>query len=151
MRNTYIITLLLPFLLTATGYSQNIPNGYYNRIEGRGKMYIYVHNDTIILPYTSGMMYISISKGVIDKKRKWINFIPIPVQDRHPAAVYSNKKQKKMKFRYFEEDQRIEILFNLPFNNYWNKYEKTEEPQYTGRSQPAIEKHINDLIHPGSP
>jgi hypothetical protein len=51
-----------------------------------------------------------------------------------------------MKFKYFEEGQRIEILFNLPFNNYWNKYEKTEEPQYKGRSQPAIEKHINDML-----
>jgi hypothetical protein len=145
MRKSYIITLSLFFLLTAKGYSQNIPNGYYNRIDSKSRIFMYVHNDTIILPYASGMMYESIRKGVIDKKRKWLNFIPIPEQDRLPNAFYSNKKQKKMKFRYFEEDQRIEILFNLPFNNYWNKYIKTEEPQYSGRSQSAIEKHINDL------
>ncbi len=145
MYKANIITLMLLFLLRATGYTQNIPNGYYNSTDGRNRIFIYVHNDTIILPYASGMMYASIDKGVIDKKRKWINFIPIPIQERLPYAIYSNKKQKRMKFKYFEEDQRIEILFNLPFNNYWNKYIKTEEPYNMGRSQPAIEKHINDL------
>jgi hypothetical protein len=145
MSKINIIALLLFFLFSTRGYSPNIPNGYYNCIDRNG-MYIYVHNDTIILPFANGMMYVAIRKGVIDKKRKWINFIPILIQERSPYAVYDNKKQKRMKFKYFEEGQRIEILFNLPFNNYWNKYEKTEEPQYKGRSQPAIEKHINDML-----
>jgi hypothetical protein len=145
MTKAHIITLLFLFLLKIKGYSQDIPNGYYNLIDDRSGMYMYVHNDTIILPHSCGMMYVCIDKGVIDKKRKWINFIFIPEQERLPNAVYSNKKQKKMEFRYFEEYQRIEILFNLPYNNYWNKYEKTEKTQYTGRSHSAIEKHIKDL------
>ena len=138
-----MIALLFLFLFS-TGYSQNIPNGYYNRIDS--KIFLYVHNDTIILPSASGMMYACIDKGVIDKKRKWINFIPIPIQERSLYAVYNNKKQKRMKFRYFEEDQRIEILFNLPYNNYWNKYRKTELPYDMGRSQQAIDKHINEMM-----
>ena len=145
-----IIAFLLLFLFSTWGHSQNIPNGYYSRVDDRSGMYMYVNNDTIILPYACGMMFVCIEKGVIDKKRKWINFIPIPQQDRLPNAVYSNEKQKKMKFRYFEKYQRIEILFNLPFNNYWNKYIKTEGPQYNGRSQSAIEKHINDMLSPMS-
>jgi hypothetical protein len=145
MKKAYLNTLLLLFLLTATGYSQNIPNGYYNLIDDESGLYMYVYNDTIILPHYCGMMYLCIDKGVIDKKRKWINFIPIPKQDRLPNAVYRNNKQKRMRFKYFEKERHIEILFNLPYNNYWNKYEKTEIPRYTATSHTAIEKHINYL------
>ena len=145
MRNVKIcFTPLLLFLLITTGYSQNISNGYYNCIESNS--YIYVYNDTIILPYYCGMMYMCIEKGVIDNKRKWINFIPIPLNDRHPYAIYGNKKKKRMKFKYSEEVQRIEILFNFPFNNYWSKYVKTEEPCKNLRSGDAIEKHIRALM-----
>ena len=143
MRNIKIYFTLLLFLFTITGHSQNISNGYYNCLENRS--YIYVYNDTIILPYYGGMITIIIAKGVIDNKRKWINFIPIEHKDRHPDAIYGNKKQKRMKFKYSEEDQRIEILFNFPSNHHWNKYVKTEVPHDIGRGQQAIEKHINDM------
>ena len=91
------------------------------------------------------MMHDAIDIGVIDKKKKKINFIVIPVEERSPYAVYGNKKMKSMRYKYFEEDQRLEILFNLPYNNYWNIYIKTDEPYDIGWTQRAIDKHINDL------
>ncbi len=132
-------------LFGAIGHSQNIPNGYYNLVGSINKISLFVHNDTIILPVANGMMYAAIDIGVIDKKKKRINFIVIPVEERSPYAVYGNKKMKSMRYKYFEEDQRLEILFNLPFNNYWNIYIKTDEPYKLGRSQGAVDKHINDL------
>ena len=135
-----VFLLLLFILLTQIGYSQNICNGYYNSIEN--DTYIYIHNDTIILPYYSGMIGISMLKGVIDNKKKWVNFIP--VGDRYPSVFYHDK-HKRMKFKYFEENQSIEILFNMPFNKHWNKFVKTEKPHENKRFQQSIEKHINDM------
>jgi hypothetical protein len=234
-------------------YPQYVANGYYNSI--KNNTYIYVYNDTIILPYYSCIMGISILKGVIDKKRKWINLIPVKdkmessysivekkknddvsilrfslygyftgtmfgewydgsslanetflrcylvyttpqnklVEEYHnlifngkyfeislpsdlfinaeltvrgsgkyvtvpilkdtllfvdivkSPSVYYHDKQKRMKFRYSEDDQSIDILFNMPYNKQWNKFVKAEKPHENKRYQQAIEKHINDM------
>lgn len=55
------ISVLLLFLVSSKCYSQKISNGYYNNIEN--KTYLFVHNDTIILPFYSGMMYINIQNS----------------------------------------------------------------------------------------
>jgi len=256
MSNFKIYFILLSFLFTAKAYSQNIPNGYYNNTEN--KTYLYVHNDTIILPSFSGTIGITILKGVIDKKRKWIDFIPVKdkmessyniveqkksdrisilrfnlysyftrtlLSDWYDGSsvangtylrcalvyttpenrlvkkdtslifngkyfeiglsndlfisaeltvrsggkyitvpilrdtflfvdviqsppVFYDDKEKRMKFKYSEEDQRIEILFNFPFNNHWNRFVKAEEPLGIGSHKFAMYKHINDLILP---
>ncbi len=39
-----IIALLLLFLFSTRDYSQNISNGYYERIERSDKTYIYIYN-----------------------------------------------------------------------------------------------------------
>ena len=91
MRREYMyIILLLLFLLTTTGYSQKIINGYYKR--DRGDIYLYVQNDTIILPYATGTMGIGILKGVIDNKRKWINFIPVKDKMESSYSIVEKKK-----------------------------------------------------------
>lgn len=67
--------LLLLLLFTTISYSQKIDNGWYKNVDSNYRC-LYVHNDTILHPYYSGTMSISILKGVIDKK-KWINIIPV--------------------------------------------------------------------------
>lgn len=129
----FFVPFLILFLHTVAGFPQNISNGYYNSTQN--DTYIYVYNDTIMLPYYGGMMKITILKGVIDNKRKWIKFIP--VKDKSLFAFYHDK-HKKMKFRYLEEEQSIEILFNLPYNKNWNKFVKVEKPHKNKRIEASF-------------
>lgn len=62
-----------------------------------------------------------------------------------PFVFYPNK-QKRMKYRYSEKDQQVEILFNFPFNKNWEKFIKAEK-SHNHRHQQSIEKHINDMIN----
>lgn len=99
----YFILLLL-FAISTTSYSHKIPNGYYNSVNSG--TYVYIYNDTIILPYHSGVISVSILKGVIDNK-KWINFIPV-----------KNKIESRYEIVTQEKNDSVSILrFNLCSSN----------------------------------
>jgi len=98
MHNLRLFFTQLLLLLTTTTYSQKIDNGYYNNIN-RG-YYIYVRNDTIMLPYNSGMIGLSILKGVI-KDKKWINFIPIKNKMESSYNIVEKKKNDSVSILRF--------------------------------------------------
>lgn len=54
--------------------------------------------------------------------------------------VYYDDKHKRMKYKYSDDAQRIEILFNMTHNNSWNTFKKVEKP-HENRFQKSIEEH----------
>jgi len=63
-------------------------------------------------------------------------------------SVHYYDNEKRMRYKYSEKDQSIEILFNIPSCRdckQWIKYVKTEKPHNNKSFYQLIEKHINDM------
>jgi hypothetical protein len=148
------LTVVFLFLLRELGISQIITNGYYNCTEY--KTFIYISKDTIIIPFYNGTMSVNILKGVFDHK-KWINFIPIKNKLEVKYYLVENigndtmsipfspilyiDKHKRMKYKYLDGKQILNIRFNFPFDNTWHQFDKTNK-SFEMSYQQLIEKHF---------